>query len=138
MQTSSLQQSPLTTLTPAVSSKTGNSVNEAEPAGSSFQDAMARQVNKTAAIEKQPASARTEANNPQKPQNKSTASADKETQQDSIAPADEAEAPATVSALDQTNIFLALANGVKDAKETKDVKHAETDQAIDKDTLIGS
>lgn len=136
MQTSSLQQSPLTTLTPAVSSKAGNSVNEAEPAGSSFQDAMARQVNKTAAIEKQPA--RPEANNTQKPQNKPAASADKETQQDSIAPADEAEAPATVSALDQTNIFLALANGVKDAKEAKDVKPAETDQAIDKDTSNGS
>jgi flagellar hook-length control protein FliK len=137
MQTSSLQQSPLTTLTPAASSKAGNSVNEAEPAGSSFQDAMARQVNKTAAVEKQPATARAEANNTQK---SPAASADKEAQQDSVAPADEAAAPATVNAVDQTDIFLALANGVKDAKEakdTKDAKPAEADQAIATDASKG-
>ncbi len=130
MQTSSLQPSPLTTLTPAVSSKTGNGVNEAKAAGSSFQDAIARQVNKTTVVEQQPTSARTELNKPQKPQNKPAASADKATQQDSVAPAEVAEAPAQADALDQTNIFLALAHG---AQEAKDVKSAEADPALDTD-----
>jgi flagellar hook-length control protein FliK len=144
MQTSLLQPSPLTTFTPAASSKAGNSVNEADPAGSSFQDTMARQLNKATATEQQP-----EANTALKPQNKPAASADKaaadkEAQQAGVSPADEAETSATADAvnqtsLNQTNMFLALANGVKDtndskdANATKDAKHAGTDQATDID-----
>ncbi|MEO8419115.1 MAG: flagellar hook-length control protein FliK [Methylophilaceae bacterium] len=130
MQTSSLQPSPLATLTPAISSKTGNSLNEAEAAGSSFQDVLARQVNKTTAIEQQPASARPETNKPQKSQHKPAASADKATRQDSVAPAEVAEASAQADALDRTNLFLALAHG---AQEAKDVKPAEADPALDTD-----
>jgi flagellar hook-length control protein FliK len=150
MQTSSLQPSPLTTFTPAASSKGGNSVNEADPAGSSFQDTMTRQLNKATVTEQQPASAQPEANTALKPQNKPVASVDKaaaankETQQAIVASADEADTSATADALNQTNLnqtnmFLALANGVKDANDskdantTKDAKHAETDQATDID-----
>lgn len=135
MQTSSLQPSPLTTLTPAVSSKTGNGANEAEVAESSFQDAMARQVKKTTTIEQQPVSARPEPNKPQKSQNQPAASTDQAVRQDGVAPADAAEACAKADALDQTNIFLALANG---AKEAKDVKPAGVDQAIDTDASKSS
>lgn len=149
MQTSSLQPSPLTTFTPAASSKTGSSVNEADPAGPSFQDTMARQLSKATATEQQP-----EANTALKPQNKPAAGADKaagagkEAQQAGVAPADETDTSATADALNQanlnqTNMFLALANGVKDASDskdanaTKDAKHAETDQATDIDANKG-